>query len=134
MQRWFLFILKLGSIFATFGLAALVAYGFAFTWQVADDALREFRGSPRLLVGFSYESTSINGHSTVSESHTYIIVPSVLQTLATVEVTKDDRGVRTEVQRFGAVEILGVFLMGLVGLWWFFIHRRVPASSSGGRV
>ena len=133
MKRWFLFVLKAGSIFATLGLLAIIAYGLAFPWQVADEALPQFRGSPRLLVGFAYESLSINGRTTESKSRTYAIVPSAFETLATVEVTKDERGVHVEVQPLGFVEVLLVFLVGLFGLWWFFIRRGPPASRRNGR-
>jgi hypothetical protein len=133
MKRWFLLVLKLGSALATLGLVALVAYGIAFPWKVADEALPEFRGSHKLLVGFAYESGFVGDHTFESKSHTYIIFPSALRTLATVEVTKDDRGVRTEVQPFGAVEVLAVFFLGAVGVWWFFIRGRLRAPNRNGR-
>lgn len=133
MKRWFLFVLKAGSVFATLGLLTMAAYGLAFSWQVAEDALPQFRGSPRLLVGFAYESLSVNGRTTESKSHTYAIVPSAFRTLTTVEVTKDEHGVRVEFQPFGFLEILLVFAVGLFGVWWFFIRRSTPASRRNGR-
>ena len=123
MKRWFLFILKLACILGTIGLPVLAAYGLAFPWRVAEEALPQHRGSLRLLVGFSYDSSSSGSVHTETISHTYAIVPSAFRTLATVEVTKDSRGVNVQVQRFGFVEVAAVFVVSLIGSWWFFIRR-----------
>ena len=128
MKRWFLFVLKAGSILSTLGLLALVTYGHFSPWQVADDALTQFRGSPRLLVGIAYEFQSIDGHTTERRSQTYVVLPTALQTLSTVEVTKDERGVHVEDQPFGFLVIVLVFVFGLGGLWRFFVRRDTQKS------
>jgi hypothetical protein len=129
VRRWFVLVLKVGSLFATFGLAAIAMYGFAVPWQVAEDALPQFRGSHKLLVGFSCESGHVGERSFERQSHTYIVPAS----WATVEVTKDERGVRTEVQPHGALVVLSVFLLGIVGVWWFFIRGYLARAGDGGR-
>jgi hypothetical protein len=133
MKRWLMLVLKIGSVLTTFGLPALIAYGLASPWRVAEDALSEHRGSPKLLVGVAYERSSIDGRTSETTSHTYIIWPAALQSLATVEVTEDERGVHVQTQRFGVLEVAFAFLLGLFGFWWFFIRRGPPKSRAAGR-
>ena len=104
------------------GLPVLVLYGAVVPWRVADDALAEYRGFPKLLIGASYRWRSTNGHDFEKISRTYLILPHSLSIPAAVTVVSTNGAVEVAAKPASGSGIVLAYVLALCGTWWFWLR------------
>jgi hypothetical protein len=134
MDSWVIKIVRLACPVIVVGLPVLMLYGGFVPWQAAEDALAEYRGSPKLLVGGSYSWHSRNGQVSETTSRTYLLIPQSFTTLSAVTVVSTNGRVEVASSRFAIVAILVAYALSIWGTWYFWLRpSRRPEAIQGRR-
>jgi hypothetical protein len=109
-------------------MAILGAFISPPSW--AEDTLRKYDYSSKILVAFSSKFTSSAENETHKESRSYVLLPS----LNTVKISMYSRNnenmtVTSEDSKFTSYEALFTYILCLFGTWWYWIR---PASRQQG--
>lgn len=127
-------ILRVPFLLMVIGLPVLMLYGAFVPWQIADDALAENHGFPKLLIGYGYHRLSGNTGIFEKISRTYLIVPRSLSIPYAVTVVSTNGEIQVVSNRPAGIVIPSAYVLALFGGWWWWLRpsrQRVPPRLSG---